>query len=128
MIRKFALVAFAVTGSLTAIAFAGSDDYAFEAVKADIKTSNVATIAIRLLHKPDGKPVTGAVIVQTRLIMPHEGAEMTSAIAPLSSPEPGVYAFMAPMMMAGRWVLSVTAKVQGESETVSGTIMFAATC
>jgi hypothetical protein len=98
-----------------------------EAVKAEIKTSNVATIAVRLLHKPSGKPVAGAVVVQTRLIMPHEGtSEMTSAIAPLPSPEPGVYAFMAPMTMAGRWVLSITARVQNESETVTGTITFRA--
>ncbi len=128
MIRKFALMvaAFAVGGSLTGIALAGADNYAFEAVKSEIKTSNVATIAVRLLHKPSGKPVTGAVIIQTRLLMPHEGSEMTSAIAPLPSPEPGVYAFMAPMTMAGRWVLSITARVEGESEMVTGTIAFRA--
>ncbi len=129
MIWKFALTstAFAVTGSLTGIAFAGANDYTFEPVKADIKASNVATVAVRLVHKASGKPVTDAVIVKTRLVMPHEGtAEMTSAIAPLPSAEPGVYAFLAPMMMTGRWVLSIAAKVQGESETVTGTITFRA--
>jgi hypothetical protein len=74
--------------------FAGADDYAFEPVNADIKSSNVATVAVRLVHKPSGKPVADATIVQTRLHMAPDGmADMATAIAPLSSPEPDVYAF-----------------------------------
>src|SRR5215211_7073415 len=101
--------------SMTRTAFAGADDYAFEPVKAEIKTSNVATVAVRLLHKPTGKPVTDAAIVQTRLDMAPDGmADMATAIVPLPSPEPGVYAFKAALTMAGRWLLSIAAKVQGE--------------
>ena len=127
MIRKFVLAgaAFAVAASLTANAFAGADDYAFEPVKADIKSSNVATVAVRLVHKPSGKPVADATVVQTRLDMAPDGmADMATAIAPLPSPEPGVYAFMAPLTMAGRWLLTIAAKVQGEAETVIGKVTF----
>jgi YtkA-like len=111
--------------SLAAAAFAGADDYVFEPVNAEIKSSNVATVAVRLVHKPSGKPVTDAAIVQTRIDMSPDGmASMASAIVPLPSPAPGVYAFKAPLTMAGRWLLTVSAKVQGEPDTVIGKITF----
>ena len=119
--------AFAMIVNLATIAFGGADDYTFEPLKSEIKTSNVAILAVRLVHKPTGKPVADARIVETRLVMPHHGsAEMTSAIAPLPSPEPGVFAFKAPLMMEGTWPLSIAAKVPGQSEMVVGTIDFRA--
>jgi len=125
MIRKSLLLitVFLAVMGLTGSAFGGANDYAFEPVQAEIKASNVATIGVRLVRKQNGKPVTHAVMVQTRLIMLHEGStEMASAIASLPSPKPGVYAFRAPMMMAGGWTLSLAAKVRGEPEMVTGTI------
>jgi hypothetical protein len=127
MIREIVLAgaAFAVAVSLAGNAFAGADDYAFEPVNADIKSSNVATVAVRLVHKPSGKPVADATVVQTRLDMAPDGmADMATAIAPLPSPEPGVYAFKAPLTMAGRWLLTISAKVQGEADPVLGKIIF----
>ena len=127
MTRKFVLTgaAVAVLASSTSVALAGANDYVFEPVKTEIKSSNVATVAVRLVHKPSGKPVTDAVIVETRIVMAHDGgAEMASAFVPLPSPEPGVYAFMAPLTMAGSWFLSIAAKVPGEPETVVGKITF----
>jgi YtkA-like len=122
MIRELVL---AVAVSVAGNAFAGADDYAFEPVKTDIKSSNVATVAVRLVHKPSGKPVADATIVQTRLDMAPDGmADMATAIAPLPSPEPGVYAFKAPLTMAGRWLLTISAKVQGEADPVLGKIIF----
>ena len=130
MIRKLILAgaAIAVAASLSGTAFAGANDYVFEPVKAEIKSSNVATVAVRLVHKPSGKPVTDAVIVQTRLDMAPDGmADMATAIAPLPSPGPGVYAFKAPLTMAGRWLLTISAKVQGEPDPVIGKITFKVT-
>jgi hypothetical protein len=127
MFRKFVLAraAFAVAASVAGAAFAGANDYEFEPVKTEIKSSNVATVAVRLVHKPSRKPVTDAVIVQTRLDMAPDGmASMTAAHVPLPSPEPGVYAFKAPLTMAGRWLLTISAKVQGESDPVVGNIIF----
>jgi YtkA-like len=122
MIRELVL---AVAVSVAGNAFAGADDYAFEPVKTDIKSSNVATVAVRLVHKPSGKPVADATIVRTRLDMAPDGmADMATVIAPLPSPEPGVYAFMAPLTMAGRWLLTISAKVQGEADPVLGKIIF----
>jgi len=118
---------FAIAVSLTGNTFGGVDDYSFEPVETEIKTSNVATLTVRLVHKFTGKTVTDARIVETRLVMPHHGsAEMTSAIAPLPSPEPGVFAFKAPVMMEGDWLLSMRAKLPDQAETVIGTVTFRA--
>jgi hypothetical protein len=130
MMRKFVRIgaAVAVLVTLTNVTLAGANDYVFEPVKTDIKSSNVATIAVRLLHKPSERPVTDAVIVQMRIGMAHDGgAEMDTAFVPLASPEPGVYAFMAPLTMTGSWFLYITAKVPGEPETVVGKIAFRVT-
>jgi len=129
MKRKFLLVyAFAVAMSLTtAASFAAAIDYAFEPVAAELKKGDDVIVAIRLLHKPSGRPVTDAVIVRTRVDMAPDGmAEMESAVAPLPGSEPGVYAFKTDLPMAGRYQLSVAAKVQGEPETVVGKVVFKA--
>ena len=122
-----ALTVLGLATSLAGIALGGAEDYAFEPVKVEVKTSNVATLAVRLLHKPTGKLVANAVIVESRLVMPHHGsADMISAIAPLPSPQPGVFAFKAPMMMEGQWLLSLAARVPGQAENVTGTVVFQA--
>jgi hypothetical protein len=111
--------------TLPGTALPGVDDYRFEPVKAEIKASNVATLMVRLIHKPSGTPVAGAEVTETRLIMHHHGAaDMVSAIAPLPNPEPTVLAFTAPMMMEGSWSLIISAKVPGESGIVTGTLAF----
>lgn len=108
-------------------AWAAPDDYAFEAVNAEVKNASGQEIAVRLVHKPGGHPVSGAVIFQTRLDMtPEKMADMTAKIAPLPSTEPGVYRFKADFTMAGRWQLTLGAKVQGETDTVKGTAIFTA--
>jgi len=77
------------------------------------------------VHKPSGKPVTDATIVQTRIDMSPDGmADLATVIVPLPSPEPGVYAFKSPLTMTGRWLLSISAKVPGEPEPVVGKITF----
>jgi hypothetical protein len=130
MIRKFLSggVAMAAVVSLAAPAFAGANDYVFEPVKAELKKGDDVVISVRLKHKATGKPVTDAVIVQTRVDMGPDGmGEMTSPITPVPSNEPGVYSFKTDLSMQGRWLLSIAAKVQGEPETVVGKITFRAT-
>ena len=89
MIPKSRVVAVAVIAAMnfSSPLNAGTRDYLFEAVKPEIKSSNVAVIAVRLLRKPSRKPVTDAAVVQTRLDMAPDGmAEMTAPVVPLQSP------------------------------------------
>ena len=124
----FAGAAFAAAIQLTSAAFAAANDYVFEPVQAEIKKGNDAIVAVRLKHKATGRLVTDAVIVQSRIDMAPDGmASMASPLTPVSSNEPGVYAFKTELFMAGRWLLSIAAKVQGEPETVVGKITFRAT-
>ena len=117
-------IALAMLATLTRGASAGADDYLFEAVQAEIKTSNVATLAVRLVNKADRKPVTNATILDMRIEMTEEGHQMTSAIVPVPNKEPGVFAFKAPLTMEGHWVLSLVARLAGEPEPVHGKIIF----
>ena len=124
----FVAVAFAIAVNLMVSAFAGATDYVFEPVEADVKKGDDVIVSVRLKHKATGKPVSEAVIVQTRIDMsPDAMAELASPITDVPSNEPGVYSFKTDLSMAGRWLLSIAAKVQGEAETVVGKITFRAT-
>jgi hypothetical protein len=129
MNRDFLLAsAFAVAMSLTnAAAMAAATDYVFEPVASELKKGDDIVIAVRLLHKPTGKPVSDAVIVRTRVDMaPDNMADMASPVSAVPGSEPGVYAFKTDMAMAGRYLLSLAVKVQGEPETVVGKVIFKA--
>ena len=124
----FTIVALAAAMNLTVAVFAGANDYVFEPVKAEVRKGDDVVVAVRLKHKATGKPVTDAVIVQTRIDMsPDAMGEMSSPLTPVPSNEPGVYSFKTDLSMQGRWLLSIAAKVQGEPETVVGKITFRAT-
>lgn len=129
MTRKYLLAsAFAVAIGLTsAAALADVKDYAFESTAPEFKKGDDVIVAVRLLHKPSGKPVADAVIVRVRVDMaPDNMADMVSPVAPHPSSEPGVYAFKTDLPMAGRYLLSVAAKVQGEPDTVIGKVIIKA--
>ncbi|MDA9434384.1 FixH family protein [Bradyrhizobium sp. CCBAU 51627] len=129
MLSKFSTAALAATLSLAATAaMAGAGDYMFEPVKAEMKKGDDVTLAVRLTNKQTGKPVPDAVVFKTRVDMAPDGmAEMESAVAPLPSTEPGVYAFKTDLPMAGRYQMTLSVKVQGEPETVTGKVVVTAT-
>ncbi|MBR0701555.1 FixH family protein [Bradyrhizobium diazoefficiens] len=129
MLAKFSTAALAATLSLAAsAAMAGAGDYAFEPVTAQMKKGDDVTLSVRLTNKQTGKPVADAVIFKTRVDMAPDGmAEMESAVAPLPSQEPGIYAFRTDLPMAGRYQVTLSAKVQGEAETVTGKVIVTAT-
>ena len=130
MNRKLMLAAagFAASVAMTSAAFAGANDYSFEPVKAEVKKGNGVMLIVRLVHKPTGKPVSDAVIVSPRIDMSPDGmATMTAPATPVAGAEPGTYGFKTDLPMAGGWLLTVSAKVQGEQETVTGKITFKAT-
>ncbi len=123
---QVALTGFALTGSAT-LARADIKDYEFQLVDQTVKKGD-AIISVRLVHKPDGKPVFGAVIFAKRLDMAPDGMEtMKTTIEPMPSTEPGIYKFKAAVTMEGGWQLSLAAKVQGETGTVENKLVIKAT-
>jgi len=129
MLSKFTrIAALAAAMSLAgSAAFAAASDYAFEPVNAEMKKGDDVTVAVRLINKQTRKPVPDAVIIRTRVDMAPDGmAEMQSQVTPLPAKEPGVYAFRTDLPMEGRYQLSLSAKVQGEAQTVSGKVVITA--
>jgi YtkA-like len=129
---RLAIGAFLLGATLTMTGtrpvLAASQDYIFEIVQPKIQESNSAIISVRLMSKVSGKPVTDAVIFQTRLDMsPDNMGDMATKVTPLASSEPGVHRFRADLSMTGRWALKLAAKVPGEQETVRGEVVVTAT-
>jgi hypothetical protein len=121
-----AFIGIAMAGSVT-IAQADIKDYEFQLVDQTVQAGPDKTITVRLVNKTTGKPVPGAVIFATRLDMAPDGMqEMATKIAPMPGGEPGTYKFKATLSMAGRWQLSLGAKVQGETGTVENKLVITA--
>ena len=121
-----ALIGIAVAGSVAA-ARADIKDYEFQLVDQTVQAGPDKTITVRLVNKATGKSVPGAVIFATRLDMTPDGMqEMVTKIAPIPGGEPGTYKFKATLGMAGRWQLSLGAKVQGETGTVESKLVITA--
>ena len=121
-----ALIGIAIIGSAT-LARADIKDYEFQLVDQAIKTGPDKIITVRLINKASGKPVPDAVIFATRLDMAPDGMqEMATKVTPMPGTEPGTYRFKATLSMAGRWQLSLGAKVQGERGTVENKLVLTA--
>ena len=127
ILRRLALAAGLTLATASLPAAAGPKDYAFEPVKVDVKNGSGSELAVRIVHKPTGKPVEGAVLFRTRLDMsPDSMGEMTAKHAAQPSSEPGVYKFKADLTMAGGWALKLMAKLPGEADTIEATVVFKA--
>jgi hypothetical protein len=67
--------------------------------------------------------VPGAVIFQTRFDMGPDGmASMTAPAKLVRSSDANLYQVELEPQMGGNWALSLSAKVQGETETVTGSV------
>lgn len=109
----------ATTGALSTAA-----DYRFEVVgKPRPSAGGKSIISVRLVHLPDKKPVPGAIIIQPKADMtPAEMPDMTAPVQALPPKEPGIYPLEIHPGMPGKWMLTLAAKVQGEVETVRGSV------
>jgi len=123
---RAALIGVAVIGS-AGIARADIKDYKFELVDQTVQAGPDKVVTVRLTNIKTGKTVPDAVIFATRLDMAPDGMqEMATKIASMPGGEPGVYKFKATFGMAGRWQLSLGAKVQGETGTVESKLIITA--
>lgn len=104
--------------------FAAGRDYRLEVAASPEKAADgKSVVSVRIVHVSDGEPVPGAVVIQTKVDMGPSGmAEMTAPVKPLGEAGPGIYRFEVQPGMAGTWALTVAAKVQGEPDTVRGTL------
>lgn len=119
-----ALVALAVGVSCGALA--APQDYRFELDGQPVKSGAKTVVKIRLVHVPDGKPVAGAIIIQTRLDMGPSGMkEMAAPAKAMPGDSGGVYQIETEPSEQGDWALTLAAKVQGEAQTVHGTVNIA---
>jgi hypothetical protein len=119
---RAALAAAALTMAMMP-AWADVKDYEFQLVSKEVKKGD-AVIAVKLLHKPSGRAIPGAVIFAKRIDMAPDGmGEMQSKLDPMPGGEPGVYQFKTNLDMAGRWALTLGAKVQGETGTVQSKLI-----
>ena len=99
-------------------------DYKFELVDQSVQAAPDKVITVRLVNTKTGKPVPDAVIFASRLDMAPQ--EMVTKLTPMPGTEPGTYRFKASFSMAGRWQLSLGAKVQGETGTVENKLVITA--
>ena len=120
----FAALACAITKAFAPpAAVAAAQDYRFEAAGQPVKSGKATVVKIRLVHVPDGKAVPGAVIFQTRFDMGPDGmASMTAPAKLVRSSDTNLYQLELEPQMGGNWALSLSAKVQGETETVNGNV------
>jgi hypothetical protein len=93
-------------------------------IRSEVKSGGEVIVAVRLMNKKTGKTVPDAVIFAKRIDMAPDGmAEMKEPIEEVPSTEPGLYRFKTTIPMAGRWRLSLGAKVQGETGTVESKLV-----
>ena len=117
----------AAIGCANSPAIAEISDYRFELVDQAVKAGPDKIIKVRLMNQKTGKPVPGAVIFATRLDMaPDAMKEMVTKVTPVRDGEPGTYRFQATFGMAGRWQLSLGAKIQGETGTLENQLVITA--
>lgn len=108
-------------------AFADIKDYEFQLMDPTVQGGADKIVTVKLMNKKTGKPVSDAVIFASRLDMAPDGMqEMVTKVTPMPGTEPGTYRFKANFSMAGRWQLSLGAKVQGETGTVESKLVVTA--
>jgi len=132
---KTSIVAWTMRAALIGAAFVGAPptahaeikNYEFQLVQPTVQAGADGIVTVRLVDKTTGKTVSDAVIFASRLDMAPEGMqEMVTKVTPLPGTEPGTYRFKAAFSMAGRWQLSLGAKVQGETGTVENKLVVTA--
>jgi YtkA-like len=121
-----ALIGLSLVGA-PQFALAAITDYEFQLVEPTVQAGADKIVTVRLVNKKTGQPVPDAVIFASRLDMAPDGMqEMATKVTAMPGTEPGTYRFKATFGMAGRWQLSLGAKVQGENGTVESKLVITA--
>jgi hypothetical protein len=87
-----------------------TSDYRLELAEQPTKSGKTLIVQVRLVHVPDGEPVTNATVKALRFDMGPDGMAAMSAQAKAAvSPRPGIYAFETWPSMPGNWALRLRA-------------------
>lgn len=122
-----AAMAALIGAALTGAAHAEIKNYEFQLIQPTVKAGADRIVTVRLVDKSSGKAISDAVIFASRLDMAPDGMqEMTTKVTAMPGTDPGTYRFKANFSMAGRWQLSLGAKVQGETGTVENKLVVTA--
>ncbi len=98
----------------------------WEAVNPRIGVGEGVRLEVRLVGG-NTKAVGPIIVRTTRLDMGPDGMEaMTARLKPVSSPAPHIVALETDITMAGRWALSISGEIPGQTEPVSGVVIFTA--
>lgn len=128
-LQALARAAFAALAAVVLLSACGQakSPYTFSATTKEVAMDGTAVIDVQLIHEPTGKTVESAVIFDTRFDMGPDGmGGMAAPVEAQGSPQPGVYRFKVAPTMAGRWALTLKAKVQGAADTITGTVVVTA--
>jgi hypothetical protein len=106
----------------TTPALAKAADYRFELVGKPQPKAGKDTVQVRLVHADDNKAVPDAVVFESTADMGPAGMPTMGAPVKAMPAKGGVYSFEVEPGMTGTWALHLAAKVQGEPETVRGTV------
>lgn len=123
------LAAALITSAVAATAHAAGKDYRFELAGAPQKDGKgTSIVSVKLVHLPDNKPVSGAIIIQSKADMGPIGmAAMGAPAKPLPEQPAGTYRLEiqnGPVWKKpDNWALTLDVKVQGEPETVHGSVV-----
>lgn len=123
-----------IAGALiaTALAFSaalgGASNYRFELSGAPEKSApGTSIVSVKLVHLPDNKPVSGAIVIGEKADMSPIGMGMMTAPVKAMPEKSGVYQFAVQngsvWKKPDNWSLSIDAKVQGEPQTVHGNVV-----
>ena len=99
-----------------------SSDYRFELTGKPQLSAKKDIVQVRLVRVADGKPIPDAVVFESKADMGPSGMETMTAPVKALPAKGGVYSFEIDPAMAGTWALHLAAKVQGEPETIRGTV------
>lgn len=125
--RQILAVAGVLAGILLALSGSGvaaAQDYRFELAGPVVKSGNTSVVKVRLIHVSDGKTVPAAIVINSKFNMGPEGMEtMAAPVKAVPSGDPALYQFEVQPSMPGKWAIEIAAKVQGETETVRGSVI-----
>ncbi|WP_428521248.1 efflux RND transporter periplasmic adaptor subunit [Pseudorhodoplanes sp.] len=104
---------------------AAQDAPAFEAVKSEVSVGKDIRIELKLAGVEPAPASRDVTVEKARLDMGPDGMEaMAAPLKPVPGASPGVLVYQADLAMAGRWALSITARIKGRKEPVTSTVIF----